>query len=189
MRFVVVDLEATCWENDGEFQRANSEVIEIGAVSFTEDNPQERTLQLYIKPTKHPVLTDYCTNLTGITQETVDNAWPAPVVYKDFIQWVTPDFLGSTMASWGEYDWKMLRKEMELHGLRFPFNTHINIKQAFAEYDNSRPRGLRRAIESMGWTFMGQHHSGVDDARNAARILKHLIKEAPHVIRPARILR
>lgn len=187
MRYVVIDLEATCWQDNREFQRENSEVIEIGAIAFTENRALENEIQLYIQPSKYPLLTDYCTNLTGITQETINKALHAPAVYEQFIRWLTPDYLGSTMVSWGAYDWKMLKKEMEQHGLRFPFNTHVNLKQCFADYEGSRPKGLHRAIKSLGWTFKGRHHSGLDDAKNTCRILNYLLKEAPNNVRPTRL--
>ena len=41
MRYIVVDLEATCWENMRDFNR--SETIEIGAVEL----PGTRVLPLY----------------------------------------------------------------------------------------------------------------------------------------------
>jgi inhibitor of KinA sporulation pathway (predicted exonuclease) len=187
MRYVVIDLEATCWENDGPFQRENSEVIEVGAIASTEGLNQVKEIQLYIQPAKYPILTDYCTNLTGITQNTINKAWPARVVYKDFLDWLTPNYLGCTMVAWGNYDWRMLKKEMDLYDVRFPFNSSINLKQCFADFEGSRPKGLRRAIESLGWTFQGKHHSGLDDARNTDRILKYLLKEAKHVIKPTRV--
>jgi len=195
MRYVTVDLEATCWQSQPQYQRANSEVIEVGAVAHTDvsrgtiimdffDHEKIYLKQLYIKPIKHPVLTDYCINLTGITQETIDHASYACEVYPQFIEWLTPHFLGSTMVSWGKYDWNMLKKEIEQQGLRFPFNNHINLKEAFSEYEGRRPKGLKKAINSLGWTFKGKQHSGMDDAFNTHLILKLLIKEKPHVLKP-----
>lgn len=183
MRLFTTDLEATCWENDGPFQRENSEIIEIGGVGFNPDTKFEKSIQIYIKPAKHPKLTDYCVKLTGITQETVDAAQPAGEAYLRLYKFLSENnLLKCVMVSWGRYDWHMLRKEMINHGFIFPFRGHINLKDAFAAWEGRKPMGLKRAIESLGWTFEGNHHSGLADAQNTNRILKFLLQQAPHVL-------
>ena len=70
MKVVIVDLEATCQrERNPDFI---SEIIEIGAVKIENDTVVEE-MSLFVKPTINPILTDFCTELTSITQEDVDN--------------------------------------------------------------------------------------------------------------------
>jgi len=132
MRYVVIDLEATCWENKLQFQRANQEIIEIGAVCITDvsrgaiimdfiENEKEYNIQIYIKPDKYPELTEYCINLTGITQDVIDKSLPPRKALYKFRESLKPWHLSSTMVSWGDYDWQLLKKEMGAHGLKFPF--------------------------------------------------------------------
>lgn len=70
-RFVLLDIEATCWE-DKVYQEENSEIIEIGIV---EVDVLSRTISkrknYLIKPTRTNI-SEYCTRLTGITQEMLD---------------------------------------------------------------------------------------------------------------------
>jgi len=72
MDYVVVDLEATCWEGSSV---ENMEVIEIGAVSLDGEILQPISdFQQLVRPTTNPVLTDYCKDLTGIEQQQIDSA-------------------------------------------------------------------------------------------------------------------
>lgn len=183
MRVAIVDCEATCWENNGVFQRDNSEVIEIGAIGMSDDSPAVHKFSSFIRPVKHPILTEYCTNLTGIVQDQVDLADLASQVYKDFIAWASMSGLnGGTFVAWGNYDHKKMIAEMSSHGLRFPFNTYINLKDSFASYMGSRPMGLMKAINSLGWQFEGRQHSGIADATNTAKIFNFLKEKAQHVL-------
>jgi inhibitor of KinA sporulation pathway (predicted exonuclease) len=73
-RFLVLDLEATCCDRQ-TIPSAQMEIIEIGAVML---EAQQLTpiseFQTFIKPVRHPVLTEFCQRLTSITQDLVDNA-------------------------------------------------------------------------------------------------------------------
>ena len=69
MKVVIVDLEATCLrERKPDFI---SEIIEIGAVKIDDDKIIEE-MSLFVKPTINPILSDFCTELTSISQEDVD---------------------------------------------------------------------------------------------------------------------
>lgn len=187
-RAVIIDLEATCWE-DKEFQKKNSEIIEIGAILWDEDAKVDgATWNTYIRPVKVPKLSEFCTNLTGITQAQVD---AAPTARDAFLrlneELYRYNLLGSTLVSWGRYDLGKLQEEMKREGVRFPFSSHINLKNCFAHWEHSRPKGLARAITSLGLEFTGRHHSGIDDAQNEFRIFKHLVEKAKHELVPEHI--
>lgn len=73
---LVVDLEATCWD-DAQHGREDMEMIEFGAVLVRMSDLQpidERSW--FIKPKLHPVLSEFCTELTSITQAQVDAGLP-----------------------------------------------------------------------------------------------------------------
>ncbi|KAF7970746.1 hypothetical protein HWV62_1520 [Athelia sp. TMB] len=88
---LVLDVEATCLENAG-FHWPN-EVVEWpvclmrwkdmtnGRASILEVADEFRS---FVKPTWAPVLSPFCTSLTGITQAQVDNAPTFPVVLQMF---------------------------------------------------------------------------------------------------------
>ncbi len=177
-RTVVVDLEATCWDvrdpGLANRQRAETEVIEIGAVLLDGSDPP-LTLQRYVRPRRHPVLSAFCTELTGITQDRVDTSERFPEVWADFLEWCGGDE-GLVFASWGAWDDAMLRRECRRHGLRHPKWTPRNVKAMFAK---RHPRmGLGAALEAAGLGFEGRPHCGLDDARNVVRLLAWMDADA-----------
>jgi 3'-5' exoribonuclease 1 len=87
MRYIVVDLEATCWEDRPHPKEM--EAIEIGAVLLTSScGPVVSEFAEFIKPVVEPKLSDFCTQLTSITQAQVDAADEFWVVFPRFVEWI-----------------------------------------------------------------------------------------------------
>ncbi len=182
--WIVVDLEATCWTTEDDpqlaaMQRSESEIIEIGAVRI---DPVTRTtiaeFQSFVRPVRHAELSDFCKELTHIKQGDVDQAPPFAVAYDRFLEWMGGDE-GAMLASWGRYDHNQLRRQALSVNQPEPRWTPLNIKAAFSDWYRAHTgrrarHGLGRAIRELGWTFEGTAHRGIDDARNAARILVHV---------------
>jgi inhibitor of KinA sporulation pathway (predicted exonuclease) len=69
--YLIVDLEATC-SDKGAVPRHEMEIIEIGAVMQSSRTFEiESEFQTFVRPVRHPELTEFCTELTGITQDHV----------------------------------------------------------------------------------------------------------------------
>ena len=167
----IIDLECTC-DDDQNF--GPHEIIEIGAVIGTlsqESFKVTSELQIYVKPVINPVLTKFCTELTGITQSTADAAITlenALVALESWLQTINV----VAWASWGKFDANQFSRECDLKALSNPMVgiQHLNIKQLFARKFGHRV-GLERALKLRGLTFAGCPHSGIDDARNLAALL------------------
>ena len=87
MRYIVVDLEATCWENVRDFGRM--ETIEIGAVELPSANsPPSREFSRFIRPVAEPHLSEFCQRLTSIRQRDVDQADYFWAVFPEFTAWI-----------------------------------------------------------------------------------------------------
>ncbi|WVR08125.1 hypothetical protein IAU60_005171 [Kwoniella sp. DSM 27419] len=93
--FLCFDVEATCRPGK-EFDWPN-EIIEFPVVllRWTDlDASGKRKLERidhfrsYVRPTWSPILTNFCKDLTGITQETVDKAPTFPQMLKKFEKWL-----------------------------------------------------------------------------------------------------
>ncbi|MFT3880520.1 MAG: 3'-5' exonuclease [Gemmatales bacterium] len=164
---IICDLEATCW-NDGEY-RHKMEIIEIGAVRIRQGAIVDE-FSGFVRPVVHPQLSDFCKELTTITQYQVDEAQPFPVVFAQFIDWIGP--APFVFCSWGRYDLHQLQHDVEQHELRWPvqLDCHLNIKRCFALFRNVQPCGMERALQLMKVPLEGTHHRGIDDARNIARL-------------------
>lgn len=173
--YLVVDLEATCDRSD--FPREQTEIIEIGAVLVDPDTLEPSAeFQTFVRPTLHPTLTAFCTELTSIQQADVDTAPLFPAAIDAIAKWLPGPVL---LCSWGEYDKNQLSRERHRHKLSLPFGKgHLNIKAAFAQ-KTGRPReGMAEALRACGITLSGTHHRGIDDARNIAKLLPYALGAA-----------
>lgn len=180
MRYLIVDLEATCWERNKDTTRM--ETIEIGALlldeSLTLPAPE---FQRFVRPQIHPELSAFCTALTSITQADVDAAATFEVVFPEFVAWARPDDSPITFCSWGSYDYKQLKLDCWRRGVPFPeaFETRLNLKHLFRQKYPRAHGGMAGALTVLGLTLEGTHHRGIDDARNIARIAQTLLVSTP----------
>lgn len=174
MSYVVVDLEATCC-NDQRFPRSEMEIIEIGAVKINASLDTVDEFSEFVRPFIHPVLTPFCTQLTTIAQSDVASASRFPEVFERFTQWIGPGEYW--LCSWGNYDREQFRQDCRINKVEFPTwfeERHQNIKQVFADQMRCKPCGLIRATDRVGLSFSGTLHRGIDDARNIAALMQRL---------------
>src|SRR6185369_485921 len=86
MQFVILDLEATCWQGNAMDRR--SEIIELAAFRINGYGEWIDNFQSFIRPVDHPRLSAYCTELTTITQEQVNKAKTFNHVFQSFQEWL-----------------------------------------------------------------------------------------------------
>ncbi len=174
--YLVVDLEATC-DDGGAVPRAESEIIEIGAVLVEADTLRAvEEFQTFVRPILHPTLTAFCTELTTITQADVDSAPTFPDVAPELAAFGQ----GAIFCSWGNYDRNQLEADARRHDIAMPLpGPHMNLKDVFARAVGGRRRGNRNALARVGLEASGTHHRGIDDARNIARLLPFALGRAP----------
>lgn len=172
MNYIIFDLEATCWEDRS---KTPNEIIEIGAVKINSGKIVSE-FSIFIKPIIHKELSKFCTELTTITQEDVDNAVNFPEALKEFTEWIgEEDFY---LCSWGFYDKTQLNKDCELHKLDKITKNHISLKHQYNKIKNIKKRvGVKRALSIENLKFEGTHHRGIDDARNIAKIFLNNVNE------------
>lgn len=165
-KVVVFDLEATCQKDDRSFPK---EIIEIGAVDLDGNEFSQ-----FIKPIQRPLLTDFCKELTTITQEDVDNARLFKYVYPEFLEFIKD----ATILSWGNYDKNQLIKDLKLNriylGRQDIISNHVNLKDVYQEKTGFQPKGMKNALNRLNIPMTGTHHRGIDDARNLMNIYKKI---------------
>lgn len=168
---VVVDIEHTCTE-DGSIPPEERETIEIGAVRIDTHSLQVvDEFTCLIRPVIHPKLSQFCTELTGITQAELDVAAHFSEVFANFINWL-PDGAEYIFATWGAYDLVQLNIDCASHGMpAFSPSKSLNLKVAFKEARNLKKKvGLKRALGIANLSYEGSHHRALDDAKNTARL-------------------
>lgn len=173
MNFIIYDLEATCWQTASERNGRTQEIIEIGALKFNEYGDLDSRFESFIRPTVHPQLSSFCTNLTGISQIDVNRAETFPIVIKEFQEWIglfdDEDYL---LCSWGFFDQRVMAKNCTLHDIDSEWTKeHISLKHQYPRIKGiAYSIGLKSAVEKEGFEFEGAHHRGIDDAVNLAKI-------------------
>lgn len=175
---IVVDVEATCTDKN-EFPREEMEIIEIGAVCLDENDEVRGTFQSYIRPLKHPQLTDFCKELTTIKQEDIDLSYTFNTVMPQFLQWVKNitcrnDYI---FYSWGNFDKNIFKRQCIEDNIdaRVFLSKHKNAKTLFAaENQLKKEVGVGGALKIKKMKFEGTPHRADSDAHNIARLIKTL---------------
>lgn len=171
-QILVIDLETTCWENKA-VENQESEIIEIG-ISVIDVAKRERVSSesIIVKPERSTV-SPFCTQLTTITQEMVDEG----ISYAEACKILREkyDSRNANWASWGDFDRKQFKRQEQY--TPYPFgDRHLNVKNLFAlQHQLEAEVGMPNALKILGWPLHGTHHRGVDDANNIAAILMNCL--------------
>lgn len=177
MRFIIYDLEATCWM--GRPPGGINEVIEIGAVMVDPTGEVLSSFNKFIKPTVNPRLSAFCKKLTSIKQEDVDRARIYPKVIQEFHEWIDIYDYDYKLCSWGKYDKEMLKENCNLHKMETDWLVHS--KDLKAEYHEIKGAhkltGLKNTLKHEGMEFTGIHHRAISDAENTAKIFIKYVDE------------
>ncbi len=169
MNYIIFDLEATCWKG---WDKSRNETIEIGAVLINEKKEILSEFCSFIKPLKYPILSNFCKELTSITQEQIDNSEYFSKVIEDFKEWISQGGNDYVLCSWGFYDRKQFESDCEIHGINKEWiNKHISLKHQYAKIKKlKRAIGMKNALINEKFKLKGTHHRGIDDARNISKI-------------------
>jgi len=169
MNYIVLDLEATCWQDRTNANQ--NEIIEIGAVKIDSGGTIISEFEEFIQPSLNPTLSDFCKKLTTIKQSDIDGADEFKKVILKFKNWINLDepYL---LCSWGFYDKKQFIKDCQLHHLDSNWvEQHISLKHQYATFKKlKRPIGMGGALKNENIILEGTHHRGIDDARNITKI-------------------
>jgi len=183
-RINIVDLEATCWDNqeapDGQPQYKVSEIIEIGIAQI--DLKQMKIVDkgtYLVKPKLYGgKLSKYCTDLTSLTQEQIDEQG---TTLQYAFERMKSEFktMKYEWASWGDYDRAHVQRECVKWNLQYPFHkTHTNLKYWLSALLGVKiQRNVNGMMDFLHMDFEGHAHRGVDDAYNIARMYLEIVGE------------
>ncbi|KAI9089640.1 ribonuclease H-like domain-containing protein, partial [Phlyctochytrium arcticum] len=184
---IAMDLEATCDENHADpsaiqVPRDKGEIIELSyAVVSVPERRIVHQRQNFVRP-EETVVTPFCTQLTGITPETVANAGTLREAVDDLLSFVqtNPQSTFCFMAH-GEWDFRyQLPRECQEKGIPLPslFTSFFDITkevQRMMSLSAGFTRPTNRAsllslCKMMGLQHEGRLHNGLDDAVTVARL-------------------
>lgn len=169
---VIFDIEASC-ESRKINPNYNMETIEIGAVKMDGEKIIDE-FQTFIKPEYVDKLTPFCTELTGITFDDLENAPSFNEAIINFHEFI----YGHTIYSCGEFDRKFLSQEIAEKGISQDHlmarnaieSSHVNLKRHYKNVTSKHMRGMIGMAKDLNVKLKGVHHRGLDDARNLAYI-------------------
>lgn len=172
--FLVLDFEANC---EDKVALPCQEIIEFPVQVLNAQNLNtEFTFHHYVKPHVVPDLSQFCTDLTGITQEMVNNERSLEVILTEFDSFLRQK--GLIDKKWifvtcGDWDLKTcLNKEAEYKRIEVPdyFKNWVNIKFLVPCFKG----GMMELLSLLDIEHVGKHHSGIDDVRNILECLRKL---------------
>lgn len=175
-KILVVDLECTCWEFGLEPPGEKSEIIQIGWAWLDLQTLQvSGKAHLFVKP-QISKISDYCTNLTGITWPKVKGGIP----FEHACKWLIKN-LGCRSRAWAAWggDKRTLDEQCTSMKCEMPFSDgYLNIQQlmfVFGGMDTPRP-GLEKIMQSLQIEPCGPAHRADNDAFDTATVLARMIK-------------
>lgn len=174
-KIVVVDVEATCWEGKNP-EGMENDIIEIGICLLDVHTGEiEDNRGILVKPDRSDI-SAFCTQLTTITPEMIaENG----ISFKEALAILKKDFSAPSRAwaSFGAYDLKQFQRQCTALGVGYPFGpSHINVKTLFALKNKlGHETGMDGALKFLEIPLEGTHHRGIDDAKNIAKILRHIL--------------
>eukprot|EP01080_Neovahlkampfia_damariscottae_P002837 gene2837-4244_t len=182
----VLDFEATC---DDKIQLNPQEIIEFPSVllQYTEEKKLEKVskFQFYVAPKYNPKLTKFCTQLTGITTETVKQGVSFEKALQQHENWLTsmmnekPTQENLLMITCGDWDLKtILPLQCQTSNIQVPkyFKKWTNLKILLSKYTKNRINGMTDMLEYYNLELEGRHHSGIDDCDNIANVTIEMFK-------------
>ena len=175
---IIVDLEATCWENDRIPIGQKVDIIEIGIckLDLTSHSISQKQ-SIYVIPERSEI-NSFCTKLTGITPQLIEEKG---IYFEEACEKIkdeyNPEFL--TWAGYGNFDREQIFEQCDWLGIEIPFSgEYLDVMYEFKRHFRlHKSIGLKRALDHLKMNFDGNHHSGADDAYNTSKIL-HKILEA-----------
>ena len=184
----ILDFEATCWSEKENTRNDNiREIIEFPSILYKVDSEKNvqfvSEFQKYVKPVLNPILSKFCTELTKITQETVNKADTFKTVYKQHFQWIQEYVQNGEKLIFytcGIWDLEiMLPIETKRYNLKLyhHYTKYLDLKNEFQNHYKVHAGGMTNMMKTLSIQHTGILHSGIDDCRNLAKVLIQMIKD------------
>lgn len=175
----VIDFEMTCCDqNDIE-----SEIIEFGVCIINLKSGQ--TIHEYstlVRPVVNPVLTAFCEELTGITNEDINREGVSFEAALTEFQSKLEQHRVKSFIQWGCGDMHQLKKDHDLHNLNKSFVESLNVvdlKKPFSQSFGCRYRiGLKKALNIAGIERTSKAHRALPDAIETAKLVQLIYDRA-----------
>ena len=177
---ILFDTEFTSWEGAQERnwsgENEYKEIIQVGAVKMDlNSGAVTETLNISIKPTLNPILSDYIKDLTGITQEEVDNGLNLQTATLKFLHFCS----GNPVFSWGR-DIDVVNEDLSLKNLpTIPDENFFNLRDwlvpRYPEFEKANSGSLAR-LHNLDGLINGKEHDAIYDCLSQQVVLSEDLK-------------
>jgi len=192
---IILDFEATCdFGPNPVITPETSEIIEFPWVvldTLTLNIVYKK--QIYVKPSKIEGITNYCSQLTGITKEHCETGLSLNEAIDEFNL-----FLKEKILPFGKNNYRILtdgvwdlefqlpyeckRKNIPLESW---FKNYFDIRQEFRKFYSwfsfsEHAPNLRTMLDAYSLGYIGRQHSGLDDCLTISQIVKILLQLHPN---------
>ena len=168
---------------DLEMNQPSGKIIQIGAVvgNITTGEILEK---LCINVKIDEPVTEYITNLTGITQEDIDNGVTLLEAYEKLKEMHLKHDSFINSLCWGGGDIVELFKQLNIEDPESTYGVFgrrwIDVKTLFVSwrFANRKPiqGGLAKSMGKVGLSFEGRKHNAMDDALNTFRMYMAMLE-------------
>ncbi len=193
MIYGILDIEMTCdgkqengkFIDDGRMKRSQREIISVGFVVCDDKYNIKNRYSSFVKPVSTTSITDYCENLTGITQNDINHGKKCNNAFRD-IRDMCEKYSIDYIFTFGNSDKdgiivsaKWIRKKKEKAGnLYFISEKIIDVRPAILKGINCknyrRSPGLSKIAETLQIKMKGRHHNALNDAVLLYKICREL---------------
>ena len=182
MYYIVLDLEfnqdfPSLQKHDFKRNRSLLEIIQIGAIKLDKNFNTIGSFNRYIKPRIFLRVSEFITELTGITTEQLMDEKEFPEVYHEFIQFIGSK--DSILCIGGLSDIRELFKNTKYHkidDISLP-RSYINLQpytSKFLGFSSKRLLSLEYAVNALGIKSPFNFHDALNDAYYTAEIFKKI---------------
>ena len=179
MKHIVVDLEMNPIRHNPEARRISKlETIEIGAVMLDDNYREVSSFRTYVKPEYNTGIAPNITQLTGITNEMVENAPKFAEAFRMFTLWCLGTSEDVEIYAWSSSDYDQVFREIILKDYPISPDEEVLLNTEWIDFQKEfdghmgfeHQIALSLAREMAGIDFTGRQHDALDDARNTAEL-------------------
>lgn len=173
--YLVIDLEMCMVKGSAKkkMKGEKQEIIQIGAVMLDQKHRIIDEFSSFVKP-EYGKVDEFIENLTGITQDVVDQAPILRSVLMKFADWIGER--QATVLSWSDSDYHQLQNEMRVkkikhHKIQDLLDGWVDFQRSFDQMLGLKNQyALEDAMNISRLQAMGRMHDGLCDAYNTARL-------------------
>ncbi|KAL3314654.1 3'-5' exoribonuclease 1 [Cichlidogyrus casuarinus] len=188
---LIIDLECTC-ESQGSHRNGgvdyDHEIIEFPILLYDSDKQSVISIfHAFCKPVKNPKLTNFCTNLTGITEERLEDALTFPELFLKIEHWIynecgLKDDQFIVVCDCNADMGKFMRIQCHISRMDMPSwsKKWCNLSRHFCEFyaiPKKRVMPLGDMIRHLEIPFFGSQHRALDDCTNILRVMETLLRD------------